>query len=149
WRSYAAGIASQRAVAMLWTVIVVLFVLASLTTPNFLTSPNLINILRQSVLVSLVAIGMTFVVLTGGIDFSIGINAKLSGIVAALAFETVSNSLAVGIAAALAVGVAIGLVNSLLITKIYGNPFIITFGMFSILQGVALALTHDPLYTVP
>jgi ribose/xylose/arabinose/galactoside ABC-type transport system permease subunit len=144
-----AALSTHRALVLLWAIIVVLVVAASINTSTFMTSANITNVLRQSVLIGLVAIGQVFVVFTGGIDFSIGVNAKVSAIVAALVFGATDGNIPAGVAAGLGASLGIGLVNATLITRIYGNPFIITFGMFSILQGVALAITHEPVSSVP
>lgn len=106
----------------------------------FLTSENLINIVRQNSMVGLVALGMTFVILTGGIDLSVGAVLAVAGVAAVYfaRFGTVAAVLA-GVAAA----AIIGLINGLLISKARIQPFITTLAMMIAARGLALAVTHE------
>ena len=110
-------------------------------TPHFLTVSNLLNVLEQTALNAVVAVGMTFVIISGGIDLSVGSVLALAGICLALALEAGVPAPA-AIAIALAVGVACGLVNGLLITLGRLPPFIATLGMMSVARGVALLLAE-------
>jgi ribose transport system permease protein len=110
-------------------------------TPHFLTVSNLLNVLEQTALNAVVAVGMTFVIISAGIDLSVGSVLALAGICLALALEAgVPAPAAIGIA--LAVGGACGLVNGLLITLGRLPPFIATLGMMSVARGVALMLAE-------
>jgi ribose transport system permease protein len=106
-------------------------------TPHFLTVSNLLNVLEQTSINAIVAVGMTFVIISGGIDLSVGSVLALSGIVLASALEA-------GIPApaactlALAVGTACGLFTGALITVGRLPPFIATLGMMSVARGAAL-----------
>jgi ribose/xylose/arabinose/galactoside ABC-type transport system permease subunit len=110
-------------------------------TPHFLTVSNLLNVLEQTALNAVVAVGMTFVIISGGIDLSVGSVLALAGICLALALEA-GVPAPVAIAIALAVGTACGLVNGLLITLGRLPPFIATLGMMSVARGVALMLAE-------
>ena len=110
-------------------------------TPHFLTTSNLLNVLEQTSLNAIVAVGMTFVIISGGIDLSVGSVLAFAGIALARALEAgVPAPLA--IALAMAVGVACGLANGALITFGRLPPFIATLGMMSVARGAALMLAE-------
>jgi ribose transport system permease protein len=111
-----------------------------IATPHFLTTANLLNVVEQSTLIGIIAVGMTFVILTAGIDLSVGSIVALSGVAMGTAFRA---GLPVFAAAAtgLAVGLACGLANGLFITLGRLPPFIATLGMMSIARGGALMLS--------
>ena len=106
-------------------------------TPHFLTVANLLNVLEQSAINAIVAVGMTFVIISGGIDLSVGSVLALSGVVLASALHA-GLGLPVALALALAVGAACGLVNGVLVTRGLLPPFIATLGMMSVARGLAL-----------
>jgi ribose transport system permease protein len=110
-------------------------------TPHFLTVSNLLNVLEQTALNAVVAVGMTFVIISGGIDLSVGSVLALAGICLALALEAGVPAPA-AIAISLVVGGACGLVNGLLITLGRLPPFIATLGMMSVARGIALMLAE-------
>ena len=121
--------------------LVVLCVILWAATPHFLTVSNLLNVLEQTALNAIVAVGMTFVIISGGIDLSVGSVLAFAGIVLAQALEAGIPAPA-SVALALAVGVACGLVNGLLITAGRLPPFIATLGMMSVARGAALMLAE-------
>ena len=100
----------------------------------FLTANNLLNVLRQASLTFLVGSGVTLVILTAGLDLSIGANVGLSACLAAAVMKT-SGSIALGVAAGLACGTAIGVMNGLMVTLLRLPPFIATYGMLWMLHG--------------
>lgn len=110
-------------------------------TPHFLTVSNLLNVLEQTAINSIVAVGMTFVIISGGIDLSVGSVLALAGI-------ALGRALAAGlpaplaIAVALGVGLACGLANGMLVTFGRLPPFIATLGMMSVARGAALMLAE-------
>ena len=115
-------------------------VLLTILTPDFLTVSNLLNVLQQTSINAVIAIGMTFVILSGGIDLSVGSLVALSGV--ALAYSLQAGApLPLAIAAGLAAGSAAGLVNGLLITRGKLPPFIATLGMMSVARGITLFWT--------
>lgn len=102
----------------------------------FGSAGNLLNILRQASLLFLVASGLTIVIISGGLDLSIGANVSLSACLAATVIQS-TGSLMMGTLVALASGIAIGLVNALIICVLRVPAFIATYGMLWILHGVA------------
>lgn len=115
---------------------VVLWVL----TPHFLTFSNLINVAQQTSINAIIAVGLTFVIISGGIDLSVGSIVAFSGVVmASLMQREVPWPLA--ILAGLGTGLACGLVNGVLITRGRLPPFIATLGMMSVARGAALLYT--------
>ncbi len=119
-----------------------LFVLLALSSPVFLRSQNLINVLRQASLLTILSCGMTLVILTGGIDLSVGAVATLSSCMTANLFRVgqPGSSVLLGVAIALLVGALCGLVNGLMVAKVKLPPFIATFGMMQVARGVSLLL---------
>jgi ribose transport system permease protein len=126
---------------MLYGSFVGLIVLFSLTSPVFFSAANFANIGRQTALVSIVAVGMTLVIITSEIDLSVGSTLALSGMTAALAMHHLSNSWYVGAVAGLATGALIGLVNGVLTTKLLIPSFLVTLGTLGIARGIALLVT--------
>jgi len=109
-------------------------------TPHFLTVSNLLNVAQQTSINAIIAVGLTFVIISGGIDLSVGSIVAFSGVVlASLLQRELAFPLALG--GGLAVGLLCGLVNGVLIT--YGKlpPFIATLGMMSVARGGALLFT--------
>lgn len=115
--------------------------LISLYSPYFLTTNNLMGVSRAFSLTAIMSIGMVMVIITGGIDLSVGSAMGLASLVTALAFDA-GFSQAASISAGLAVGVGFGLVNGLLITAIGLPPFIATLGTLSIGRGMMYMVTH-------
>ena len=124
---------------------IVAFVLVCLVmwalTPHFLTPTNLLNVVRQSSIIGVMAVGVTFVILSGGIDLSVGSVMAVSGMIAAGTMQN-GGGIFVGIVVALGVGIAAGLVNGLLVTKGGITPFVVTLGMMSIARGATLIYSN-------
>ena len=113
----------------------------SLGTPTFLTGENLLNIVKQVTLVTIVAAGQTFVITSGGIDLSVGYLLGISSIVMAL-FISWGVPVPVAILICLLCGTMMGTINGLLITKLSLPPFIITLGMQGIARGLINVITQ-------
>jgi ribose/xylose/arabinose/galactoside ABC-type transport system permease subunit len=109
-------------------------------TPHFLTVSNLLNVTEQTTINAIIAVGMTFVILSGGIDLSVGSMVALSGVVLGSALQS-GLPLPAAIAVSLGTGALCGLVNGLLITRGGLPPFIATLGLMSIARGAALLFT--------
>jgi ribose/xylose/arabinose/galactoside ABC-type transport system permease subunit len=109
-------------------------------TPYFLTVSNLLNVVQQTSINAIIAVGMTFVIISAGIDLSVGSIVAFSGVVLASVLRT-EVPLPLALVAGLAVGALCGMVNGILIT--YGKlpPFISTLGMMSVARGAALLYT--------
>lgn len=128
-------------VAGILPILLLIGILFTILTPNFLTPGNIVNILRQASINIVLATGMTFVILTGGIDLSIG---SILGVAAVVGVLT---SLLPGIGwlavpAALLVGLGLGLVNGALIAFLELPPFIVTLGALTALRGVAYLVAN-------
>ena len=109
-------------------------------TPYFLTVSNLLNVMQQTSINAIIAVGMTFVIITAGIDLSVGSIVAFSGVVLASVLQS-AVPLPLALVIGLAVGALAGYVNGILIT--YGRlpPFISTLGMMSVARGAALLYT--------
>jgi len=120
----------------------------SIVSPHFLTPTNVFNLLDQSVVIGLVAIGMTFVVLTGGIDLSVGSVAGLTGIVLGLALQAWPAPLAVALA--VLAGAGMGLLSGVLVTYFNLAPFVVTLGMMAIARSLAYIVSNQTVIsTIP
>jgi ribose transport system permease protein len=121
--------------------IVILGILFAVFATGFASLPNFLNIGIQSSTLLLLALPMTFVIMTEGLDLSMGAVLGLTGVVLASALVR-GDSLAVAFAAAVAVGLAFGVTNGLLVVKLGLPPFVATLGTLGIAQGLALVTTN-------
>jgi ribose transport system permease protein len=119
----------------------VLVILLWILTPHFLTISNLLNVAQQTSINAIIAVGMTFVIITAGIDLSVGSIMAFSGVVLASALDA-GLPLPLALLIGLAIGMACGLFNGLLITYGHLPPFISTLGMMSVARGAALLYTQ-------
>ena len=121
--------------------VVVLFAVFSITAKNFFTMRNVLSLALQTSTTTLMGIGVTFTIITAGIDLSIGSVVALTGtvaVMAAIAGVPIWASMLVG----LITGIVCGLANGLLITRLKLPPFIATLGMMMVARGVALTITN-------
>jgi ribose transport system permease protein len=128
-------------IAGILPILLLICILFALLSPNFLTTGNAVNILRQASINIVLATGMTFVILTGGIDLSVGSILAVSAVVAVL----VSLLPAIGwlaVPAALLTGLLLGLLNGALITFLNLPPFIVTLGSLTALRGAAFLVAN-------
>jgi ribose transport system permease protein len=125
---------------------VVLVVVVAATSPGFATRTNIFNLFSQWAPAGIMAVAMTFVILTGGFDLSIASGFSLCAVTAAAVGR--SEAPAVAFVAALGVGLAIGLLNGVLIAGVKINPFIATVGTGFILNGIALVASGNIAYVV-
>lgn len=126
--------------------LVVLVLLVSARSSIFLEPNNLMNIASQWAPAGIMAVGMTFVILTGGFDLSVGAIFSLCAVTAAGVGQ--SSSPSVAFLAAIGVGLTIGLLNGVLITLLEVNPFIATLGTSFAVAGVSLVTTDNAAYVV-
>ncbi len=118
--------------------LIIIIVLFSILEPKtFLTPANLGNVAGQILVVTLCAVGMTFVIVSGGIDLSVGSLIALSGITGTLALRS-TGSVPIAILAAVGTGALCGFFNGLMITTLRLPPFIVTLGTLEIFRGAAL-----------
>lgn len=121
--------------------LIIICVVLSLTTPRFLTVSNLMNIGTQVSINALLAFGVTFVIITGGIDLSLGSMVAVTGVVAASFAHPDTYPLVVPVLVGLLAGLILGAFNGLVITKSKVPPFIVTLGTMTIGRGLALILS--------
>ncbi|WP_205843684.1 ABC transporter permease [Nakamurella deserti] len=121
-------------------ILVLVAVIVSLLSPNFATVGNLQVLLLNGAVIAFLALGQTFVLLTGGIDLSTGSTVALSGMLAALSMRA-GMPWPVAVVIALATGVVVGIVNGSLIHHLKLPPFIVTFSTFGIVASIPLILT--------
>ncbi|MEH1896439.1 MAG: ribose ABC transporter permease [Nostoc sp.] len=133
------SISTLLEVAGILPILVIICILFAFLSPNFLTGGNIVNILRQASINIVLATGMTFVILTGGIDLSVGSILAVSAVVGLLVSLLPALSWA-AVPAALLAGLLLGLVNGALITFLDVPPFIVTLGSLTALRGVAFLI---------
>ena len=127
--------------AMLYVAFIALIILFSLASPVFLSLSNFENIGRQTALVSIIAVGMTFVIIAGEFDLSVGSVLALAGVISALAMKYAGQNWMIGALGAIGTGALVGLVNGVLTTRFRIPSFLITLGSLGIARGLAMMLT--------
>jgi ribose transport system permease protein len=139
-----AGRRSRRLSALMWgqmplMALIVLCVVATLLSSRFISWVNIDNVLVQGAVMTVIAIGMTFVIVSGGFDLSVGSVVALSGCVGALVM--LEAGIVAGVIAGIAAGAIVGLVNGLIVTLLDVNPFITTLGTMVIVRGATFLIT--------
>ncbi len=124
-------------------IIFVIIIVVGILQPNFLTLYNLMNILRHAALLGILTVGMTFVIISGGIDLSVGSVMGLTSVV--VAGLNVNNGLNIWIAVAigLLIGIASGATAGILVSKVKVPPFLATLALLGILRGLDLVITDS------
>ena len=129
--------------------LIALFVILSIASPNFLTSTNLSSVVRQTAVINIMALGMTVIIISGGIDLSVGSILALSGLLGTMVMEK-GGGIGWGMVIGLLVGMACGLANGTMITTLRINPFIVTLGTMGIFRGMALIISNGlPVHQIP
>ncbi|MDR5773430.1 MULTISPECIES: ABC transporter permease [unclassified Caballeronia] len=126
---------------MLYFAFAILLVVFSFASPWFLSIDNFLNIGRQTALVSIIAIGMTSVIIARQIDLSVGSSLALSGMAAALAMSHIGDSWVIGAIAGIGTGAIVGAINGLVTTRLNIPSFLVTLGSLSAARGLALMVT--------
>jgi ribose/xylose/arabinose/galactoside ABC-type transport system permease subunit len=127
-------------------ILILLWIVLSIMSPHFRTVSNLMEITLQAAVVAIIAAGSTLVIISGGIDLSVGSVFACSAVVGGMVYMNTGN-LFLSLATTLATGSAFGLTNGLLITRIRVPPFIATLGMMGIARGLALIISGGiPIY---
>jgi len=124
--------------------LVILFVISAIASPYFLKTRNLMNILRQVSYTGIIGLGMTFVIITGGIDLSVGSMTALVGGIAILVLNALGGgiwAIIVAVLAAIGIGAGFGAINGLVITKGRVAPFIVTLGTMAIYRSLTLYIS--------
>jgi len=117
-----------------------LFVFLSVASPYFLTTTNLASVVRQTAVINIMALGMTLVIVSGGIDLSVGAILAFSGVAGTMAMAS-GQPMWIGVLAGLLCGTGWGLLNGVLTTAMRIPPFIVTLGTLGIARGVTLILS--------
>ncbi len=137
-----------RQIGILVALLIMAVIFAALT-PIFLSPSNLVNIVVQSVITAIIGVGMTLVIIQGGIDLSVG---SLVALVIVVTATQMVHGMAVPLAIALGllIGLAAGAFNGAMIAYVGLQPFIVTLGTMSLFRGMALVYTNgDPIFKVP
>lgn len=134
------GILANQAVSML-LILVVIWTVLSLLSPHFFTVSNLFEITLQTAVIGIIAAGETFVIISGGVDLSVGSVFACSAIVGGLVFRS-SGSLFLTLLTTVVSGGVLGLLNGVSITRLRVPPFIATLGMMGVARGLALILSR-------
>ena len=138
-RERLSGVVSQLAAA---GALIVVFIFLSFASPVFLSADNLFNIGSQTAVTAVIAIGMTLVIITAGIDLSVGSVAALSGVLGVMMMADAGLSVPLAILGGALVGAVCGLVNGLLVSVAGLNPFIATLGMLTVARGLTYIVTN-------
>jgi ribose transport system permease protein len=140
-RSKLSGVGSFIGAQGLLVVVLLFGVLLTFLSPVFLTPVNLVNLLYQCTILGVFAIGMTFVILTGGIDVSVGSTAALASVLSMGVIVKMNMPAEVGLLTGLVVGGVVGALNGLMVTKLGISPLIATLATLSAGSGIAFAYT--------
>jgi ribose/xylose/arabinose/galactoside ABC-type transport system permease subunit len=127
-----------------WFILAGLIVYVTVTSPFFLHPMNIGNVLRQSVILGIVSIGQTYVILAAGIDLSVGSTISLVSVLSTGIMAGRTDMMLPAVISAFATGMAIGLINGLIVTRLKVPDFLATLGMMFIIGGLALAYTPKP-----
>jgi ribose/xylose/arabinose/galactoside ABC-type transport system permease subunit len=136
--------------------LLIIFIFLSLRVPDmFLTADNLMNVLRRSSVNGIIAIGMTAIIVSGGIDLSVGSMLALAGMAGAWTMlkagggTLTANGMLLGSLAGVVAATVCGLANGLLITRLKLPPFIVTLGTMSAFRGISYVMNDGQPYNVP
>lgn len=144
-RAFVRGGAVQRFLA--FGALIVMIVVFSIASPNFLQFNNIVGILLATAVNGVLALGVTFVIISGGIDLSIGTVMTLSAVMTGVLITNMDLPIVVGILGGIATGGLAGLVNGILIARFKIPPFIATLGMLNVAKGLALVISSlAPIY---
>ncbi|MEA3334650.1 MAG: ABC transporter permease [Chloroflexota bacterium] len=142
------GLSRNQGVSML-VILAIMWLVLGLLSPYFFTRDNIMEITLQTAVIAIIAAGETFVIISAGIDLSVGALFAASAVVGGLVLEA-TGSLPLSLAATIAFGSLLGLTNGILITKLWVPPFIATLGMMGVARGLALILSDGiPIYGLP
>ena len=129
--------------------LVVLFVALAIASPHFLTPTNLSSVVRQTAVINIMALGMTIIIISAGIDLSVGAILGMGGLLGAMAMQD-GLPIWAGVGVGIVTGLACGLLNGLLITSLRVAPFIVTLGTLGIFRGLTLIISKGlPVHQIP
>ena len=129
--------------------LIVLFVGLAIASPHFLTTTNLSSVVRQTAVINIMALGMTLIIVSGGIDLSVGAILAMGGLLGTMTMEK-GYPILVGVLVGILTGCFWGNVNGLLTTRLKINPFIVTLGTLGIVRGLTLIISNGlPVHQIP
>lgn len=129
--------------------LIVLFVALSLASPHFLSNTNLSSVVRQTAVINIMALGMTMIIISGGIDLSVGAILAMGGLLGTMAMSK-GTAIPLSIAIGILTGAFWGFVNGFLTTRLKINPFIVTLGTLGIIRGLTLIISNGlPVHEIP
>ncbi|MDP3001149.1 MAG: ABC transporter permease [Bryobacterales bacterium] len=129
--------------------LIALFVALSIASPHFLTNTNLSSVVRQTAVINIMALGMTLIIIAGGIDLSVGAILAFGGLMGTMAMER-GYPIPAGIFIGAFAGMLWGVVNGFLATRLNINPFIVTLGTMGIARGLTLIVSNGlPVHQIP
>lgn len=137
------------------SLLLLIIILSILSPRQFLTTENFFNVFRRSSVNGIIAVGATAIIISGGIDLSVGSMLALSGMLGAWVMQKFggynpsTGAMAVGTVVGLVTGLGCGLANGLLITRLKLPPFIVTLGTMSTFRGIAYVMNDGEPYNVP
>lgn len=126
----------QPASLGLWLGLLVLVIAAGIASPGFLTPVNLFNVVRQASVVGITAVGVTLVMITGGVDLSVGAVISLGSVLAASAMAGSNDAIPLAVGLVILMGSVVGLVNGLVVVRWKVPSFILTLGMATLVSGL-------------
>jgi ribose transport system permease protein len=129
--------------------LIILIVALAIASPHFLTNTNLSSVVRQTAVINIMALGMTLIIVSGGIDLSVGAILAMGGLLGTMAMAK-GYSIPVGVLVGIVTGCFWGFVNGLLTTRLRINPFIVTLGTLGIVRGLTLIISNGlPVHEIP
>ena len=132
-------------ILVVYSLVFVLITVGSIYSERFLTLRNLTNVLRQAAYLGTAALGEMLVILTAGIDLSIGSLVKLSVLVSAILMDGNPDNVMMAVGLTLALGLGVGFLHAFFINELNLSPFVVTFASLFILQGISLTITTKPI----
>lgn len=137
------------------SLMLIIIILSILSPQEFLTTDNFLNVLRRSSVNAIIAVGMTGIIISGGIDLSVGSMLALAGMIGAWLMHQsggsnlTAHSMWIGTLAGIAAGTVCGFLNGILITQMRLQPFIVTLGTMSAFRGISYVMNSGEPYNVP
>ncbi len=129
--------------------LILLCIALTIATPHFLTAINLASVARQTAVINIMALGMTLVIITGGIDLSVGSVLAVAGLFGTMAIKAGQPGI-IAVVIGTAAGLVCGLLNGLMITRLRIAPFIVTLGTLGAFRGFALVVSKGlPVHDIP
>lgn len=129
--------------------LIILFAGLSIASPHFLTQTNLSSVVRQTAVINIMALGMTLIIIAGGIDLSVGAILAMGGLLGTMSMEK-GFSIPAGVAIGVLTGLACGFTNGFLTTQLKIAPFIVTLGTLGIIRGFTLIISNGlPVHKIP